>query len=458
MSFPAESLASGRKFRFGVFEVDLENRELRKHGLRIKLQRKPLQILELLLESPGHLVSRTELAQRLWPTLHVNFERSLNTAVNSLRRALGDTSRHARFIETRPGLGYRFLATVEEVKNVPGSRVRLVYSSEPKAAESKEPQDCLKGRYFCNKLTEEDLHKGIAHFTDALSADPNCVYAYAGLATAHALCALLNMSRAADAYPRAREMAVQAVRLAPECGESHAALAGVKALFEWDWLGAQAAYLTSLELSPASATIRQSYGFYLAAVGRREDSLRELRRAQEIDPLSPATNVGVAWSLYVARDFQGASEQAWKMLAMEPRFAVAQHILGLAYERMEMTEEAILELRNARTCSEDRPAVLAALAHAYARSGKAAEASATLRELEKLRDTRCVSPVWPALVYAGMGDHATALEWLDRAYAERDVWLAWLGVEPRFDDLRGEPRFQQLLRTIGLPVTGREAL
>jgi len=116
MSFPApKSMSAGRKLRFGPFEVDLENRELRKHGIRVKLQRKPFQILEVLLQRRGELVMRNDIAQLLWPGTRVSFDHSLNTAVNALRRALSDTSRHARFIETRTGLGYRFLASVEEM-------------------------------------------------------------------------------------------------------------------------------------------------------------------------------------------------------------------------------------------------------------------------------------------------------------------------------------------------------
>src|SRR5690349_19424327 len=183
MSFPApKTMNAVSKLRFGNFEVDLENRELRKHGIRIKLQRKPFQILEFLLRTPGQLVMRNDLAQYLWPGLHVSFDRSLNTAVNALRRALGDTSRNVRFIETRSGLGYRFIAPVEQVGRTPAAGMQLVHSN---AAASEIPQDCLKGRYFCHKLTEEDLYKGVAQFQAALSQDAGCAFAYAGLADAY---------------------------------------------------------------------------------------------------------------------------------------------------------------------------------------------------------------------------------------------------------------------------------
>jgi DNA-binding winged helix-turn-helix (wHTH) protein/Flp pilus assembly protein TadD len=460
MSFAApKSMSVSPKLRFGPFEVDPENRELRKHGIRIKLQRKPFQILEFLLQRPGQLVLRNDLAQLLWPGMHVSFDRSLNTAVNVLRRALGDTSRNARFIETRTGLGYRFMASVEEVGG--GGRahaeagMQLVRSIAASAGVGSDvPQDCLKGRYFCHKLTEEDLHKGVAHFNAALAQDANCAFAYAGLADAYCLSASLNMAPPGEIYPRAKEMALSALRARQDLGDAHASLATVKRLFEWDWAGAEAEYLTALVLSSNAAMIHQAYGAHLAATGKAEEALRELRRSEEIDPLSPMVNVGVAWGLYVARDFQGASEQSWKVLAMEPKFGAAQYTLGLAYAQMGLTEDAIVELRNARTCAGDQPAVLAALAHLYACAGESSEAAGILGELENLSQRRYVSPYWLGLVYAGLGDRARALELLGRAYAERDVWLTWLGVEPRFDALRSEPRFEELLKCIGLGQAG----
>jgi len=453
MSFPApKSKGANPMLRFGPFEVDLDNRELRKHGIRVKLQRKPFQILEFLSHRPGQLVLRTDLAQLLWPGMHVSFDRSLNTAVNALRRALGDTSRNARYIETRTGLGYIFLASVEAAGGANAAHaqagIQLVHSN---AAAAEAPQDCLKGRYFCHKLTEEDLYKGVAHFNAALGRDANCAFAYAGLADAYSLSALLNMGAPGEIYPRAKEMALKALAARQDLGDAHAALATIKRLFEWDWAGAEAEYLTALVLSSNAALIHQAYGAHLAATGRTEEALRELRRAEEIEPLSGMVNVGVAWALYVARDFQGASEQCWKVLAMEPKFGAAQYTLGLAYAQMGLAEEAIVELGNARTCTGDQPAVLAALAHAHACAGNAREAAELLGALETLAQRRYVSPFWLALIHTGLGDSPRALDSLERAHAQRDVWLPWLGVDPRFDSLRTEPRVRGLLHSILRP-------
>jgi len=282
---------TSRKFRFGAFEADPGNRELRKHGLRVRLQHKPFQILEMLLCAPGRLVMRNELARRLWPDLHVNFDRSLNTAVNVLRQALGDSRRNPRFIETRPGLGYRFIAPVEEVW-VPPLAPEPPVKSKP--AHTEAYQDYLKGRYFYNKRTDDDLHKSVAYFEAALSQDPDCAPAYAGLADTYCMFALLNMAPASQAYARAKQMALSALRLDAGLSEAHAALAAVKRLFECDWRGAEAEHTRSLELSAGGAS---AYGVFLSAAGKPEEALRELGRAREIDPLSLAVQVDTAWSL-----------------------------------------------------------------------------------------------------------------------------------------------------------------
>jgi tetratricopeptide (TPR) repeat protein len=157
-----------------------------------------------------------------------------------------------------------------------------------------------------------------------------------------------------------------------------------------------------------------------------------------------------AWNLYMARDFKGALEQSWKTLVLEPKFAAAQHTLGLAYEQLEMHDEAITEFQNAHVCSGGHPSTVAALGHAYAAAGRHGNASEALRELEQLSQRRYVSPYWNALVYAGLGMDYPALESLEKAWEERDVWLVWLKVEPRFDRLRSNTRFHNLLSKLRL--------
>ena len=428
------------RVQFGVFEVNLRERELRKFGLRVKLQQKPFQILHRLLETPGEFVSREELARFLWPDLHVLFDRSLNTAVNALRRALGDAGRNPRFIESRQGLGYRFIAQVERI-------APAAVSSERRSTEAH--RDYLKGRYFSNKQTVEDFHKSIAHFESALAHDPGYALAHTGLADTYIQFAFQGMLPARESFAHAKKFAEAALRIDDRLPEAHTSIAGVRRYCDWDWTGAEAAYRRALKLNSNDPRAHRLYADYLSTMGRSEEALREISAAQELDPLSLIINMEMAWILYIARDFQGAAEQSWKTLAMEPRFAPAQNTLGLAYQQMGMIEEAIVELDNARACSGEHPAAQAALAHALAIAGRRAEAETLMEQLKTMSRARNVSWYWLAIVNTALGECDAAFESLQQACEQREAWLVWLKVEPRYDPLREDARFDHLLRRIG---------
>jgi len=436
------------RLRFGVFDVDMQNRELRRRGLRVKLQQKPFQILHLLLSRSGKFVTRGQLAKHLWPDLHVNFDRSLNTAVNSLRRALGDSPDNPRFIETRAGLGYRFIASVEPIEEHASASVSAIHGEKVYAGNLDAYHDYLKGRYFQNKMTEEDLRRSVAYFEAALGAEPDCALAYAGLADTYNLLALLGSLPAKEAQGRSTEFAAAALGIDDKLAEGHIAFGSVQRLFGWDSMRAEAAYRHALALKPNDAQGHRMYASLLSALERHAEAMQEIRKAQQLDPLSLIINAEAAWDFYMARDFEGAAEQAWRTLAMEPRFAPAQHALGLAYQQMGMLEEAIVELQNARLCSANHPAAAAGLAYAYAIAGQRREAEELLQELEQLSEKRRVAAYWVALVLAGLGENSSAAKWLGRARDDRDVWLGWLAAEPRFDRLRSEGLVDDLLRSI----------
>jgi tetratricopeptide (TPR) repeat protein len=172
-----------------------------------------------------------------------------------------------------------------------------------------------------------------------------------------------------------------------------------------------------------------------------------MQLALELDPTSLVAGVEAAWILYMARDFQGAAEQSWKTLAMDPRFAPAQNTLGLAYEQSGMIDDAIVEFENASLCSGGHPAARAALGHALAIADRLDEAAEILREIERLSQHRFVSPYWLSILHVGLGDPTRALESLRQAHRDRDVWLVWIGVEPRFDPLRGRADFEELVHS-----------
>ena len=391
-----------RKLRFGTFEVDLRVRELRNRGIRVRLPRKPFQALELLLRKPGSLVSREELMQQLWPNLHVNFEGELNTAINTLRRVLGDSPPYCKFIETLPGLGYRFLMPVEMIGGTEPGTEPIDREGIRRSAVFEAQQDYLKGKYFFNKISEDDLRKSIAYFESAIAQDPSFASAYAALADAYGLSALLSMMPPQDAHRRAKQLIMAARRIDSDLPEVQVSSAGIKTFFEGDWDGAEADYLRAIQTNPRYADGRAAYATLLAITDRVDKALKEIQRAHTLDPLSPIIGAEMASILYLARDFQGAIEHAREALILWPKFAAAQYLLGLAYEAMGMMDEAIAEFQNACLCSDDNPAAVAALGHAYALAGKQPEARRILVELEEMSQSRYVSPYWESLVYVGI--------------------------------------------------------
>jgi len=442
-----------QRLRFGAFDLDTGNRELRRRGLRVKLQQKPFQILHLLTAQAGKYVTRGELARHLWPDLHVNFDRSLNTAMNSLRRALGDSPDNPRFIETRSGLGYRFIAPVERICEPAIAHPAPAAKSEERVKGNLDAyHDYLKGRYFQNKRTEDDLRKSVAYFEAALQTDPDCALAYAGLSDTYSVFAASGVIPSEEARSKAREYAMAALAIDGQLAEGHAAL-GTAKMLDWDWAAAEAEFRKAVSIQPGYAHGRRMYATFLSASGKHEEAVREIRQAHALDPLSLVINAEAAWILYMARDYQEAMQQAWRTLAMEPQFGPAQHALGLAYQQMGMLEEAIVELQNARKCWGHHPAPIAALGHAHAAAGQRREAEDLLHDLESRSAGGPASAYWIALLQAGLGKTRAAIEWLEKACDSREAWVLWLEVEPRLDSLRGEDRLRGLVQRIRRTMT-----
>ena len=311
-------------------------------------------------------------------------------------------------------------------------------------------RDYLKGRYYCNKMHPDALQKSVVCFQQAIQKDPRYSLAYAGLADAHNLFAFFGLRRAKEVMPLAKEAALKALELDDTLAEAHAALASIRKVYDWDWPAAEQGYKWALELSPNYAAAHHGYADHLAATGKTQEAMREIVKAQELDTLSLVYSMEIAWNWFMAGEYERALKQSLTTLEMEPLFTPAQHTLGLACEQMGRYEEAVAALQKALTGSGGNPVPLAALAHVYAVAGPRCEATKKLDELQQLSQAAYVPPYWMALVSAGLGENDAAFEWLERAYDDRDVWLVWLKREPRFDVLRSDPRFEHLLRRIGL--------
>ena len=310
----------------------------------------------------------------------------------------------------------------------------------------------LKGRYYWNKRTEEGIKKGIEYFQQAIEKDPGYALAYTGLADCYNMLGWYSYLPPKEAFPKAKAAAAKALEIDDTLAEAHASLAYAKAFYDWDWLDVEREFKRAIELNPNYAMGHLWYaGGYLAAMGRLEEAITESKRAQDLDPLLLIINAFHGWWLYFARQYDQAIEQERKTLELDPNFAPAHWVLGQVYEQQERFEVAIAEFQEAVTHSGGSTMMRAALGRAYAVAGKRDEALKMLNELKERAKRSYVSPVGIAIIYVGLGEKEQAFSWLEKAYEDRSTWLIFLKVEPRFDPLRSDPRFQSLLRRMNFP-------
>ena len=631
----AESVSTGtsserRTVQFGAFEFNLDSGVLRKHDLRIKLQGQPIQVLGILLERPGEVVTREELQKSLWPAdTFVDFEHSLNAAIKRLRAALGDSADSPRFIETVARRGYRFVAPISpgpvkretvasqpvvapptpavrrspklpvaagtaavlvlagalilsgvlhrrpasgsirslavlplanlsadkdqdffvdgmtdalrenlegiralrvisrtssmhyrgSIKSLPeiarelgvdgaiegsvlrsGDRVRITVELVEAATEkhlwgksfegdlknvfalqaevarkiadeirvSLTPPDrarlarvhapdppaylaYARGRFLWSRRTEQDMRKAVGYFQEAIDKDPDYSLAYDGLADCWVALGWYGYLSPAETFPHAKEAVNRALTLDDTLAEAHTSLAFVSVYYDRDWEKAQREFRRAIELNPNYANGHHWYAEFLSLEGRHEQAIAESERARELDPVSNIINTWVGSRYYFARQYDKAIEQYRNAVEMDPAFVPVHLVLGQAYEQKHMYQEAIAELQRAVTLSGRSPVYVAALAHAYGAAGRRTDAEACIGELREISKQKYVSSVDLALAHLGVGQREEAMVLLEKAVAERSPRVAFVGVEPNFDPLRADTRFQQLISKIGIP-------
>jgi DNA-binding winged helix-turn-helix (wHTH) protein/TolB-like protein/Flp pilus assembly protein TadD len=309
----------------------------------------------------------------------------------------------------------------------------------------------LMGRYHLNRLTDDGFLKGRDYFQQAIERDPNYALAYAGTAEAYNMLSGWNALPPNVGYPKAREAALKALALDDNLTEAHTALGNVKFFHDWDWPGAEQEFRRAIEINPGNADARQAYSYYLSVMGRFDEALAEIGRAQELDPLSLAKIAGLGEILHYQRQPDRAIEQYRRAIEMEPNSGFTHWALGNVYVQKGMYDDAIAEYQKSIPLSGESPDESAALAYACALSGRKREALRIVDDLTRRAPPKHVSPTIIAFVYGGLNEKDRAFAWLDRAYQERDFLLVLLAVEPMFDPLRSDPRFAELARRVGLP-------
>src|SRR5262245_37186206 len=532
---------TNQPYRFGDYEVDPTERVLRRNGEMVSLPVKPFEVLLVLLERRGRVVSKKELIERVWPDSFVE-EANLSRHVYTLRRALGENPKENggedHFIRTVPGRGYRFVVSVRELdekeaegviderpaagggapaasssakwtsltgainqrwqrlqglqrwqrlqglqrwqrrrsvaialaamtaviaaviyysKGANGIESILPHRERDRSAQRRnvDPEAHLayvQGRYHWNKRTSAGLKKAIEYFNAAIARDPNYAQPYAGLADSYVLMEGLSPRTLPpnEAYPKAKEAAMKALRIDEQSAEAHTSLGRIKLNYDWDWPGAEKEFKLAIQIDPDYPTAHQWYSVYLVYLGRNTEAIAEAHRAYALDPISPASSRELAAVYYRARQYDQAIAHCQKMLDLDPQAYVRlRGVLELVYEQLGWYDKAVAERVNTWTVLGQAEKA-AALKAAYDESGWKGYMQKTADSLIEQAVLGKVGSFDMAKVYTRLGDKDRTFEWLEKAYAERSAGIVSIKSDPAFDWLHADPRFQRLLRRIGL--------
>ena len=309
----------------------------------------------------------------------------------------------------------------------------------------------LQGRSLWNKRGEKDLTKSIEYFEKAIEIDPAYALAYTGLADAYSILGNNGIWPPEKSYPKAKEAALKALEIDNRLAEAHASLAATMGDYDWDFVGSEKEFRLAIELNPGYATAHHWYAFHLSELGRHEEAIREIKTARSLDPLAARISANVGLLLYFARRYEQAQGELERALEVDPSHRATQEYLGLVYEAMGKYEEAsksYLRFEELGGASKDLSANLACC---YALMGKREEARKILNNIIQYSKQNFVSPEPIAEIYAALGEKDQIFAWLEKAFQERDPGLMlYLKNQHRFNPVRSDPRFTELLKRIGL--------
>lgn len=308
----------------------------------------------------------------------------------------------------------------------------------------------LKGRFHVSKLTPSDMQMGISYFQQALEIDPSYALAHVGLANAFLRIPIAAEMPSTAFFPQAKASAQKAIEIDDRLADAHAALSWITFWYDWDWTAAENQAKRALELNPNSADAHEAYAHLLSNTERHTEALAEIKRARELDPLNLLTNALESQFLLHAGKLDEALAGLQKTFELEPNFWLAHLFAASAYIEKGLFAEAVVEAEKARAFSGGSSCAMAYGAYALSKSGKQAEARAALEELFKLATERYVPPYHTALAYHSLGERDETLDWLERGFEQRDPKMTFLKVEPKWNNLRDDHRFQDLLRRVGL--------
>lgn len=425
-------MAGREVYEFGEFTLDVEERRLTQHGRAIGLAPKAYDVLVMLVRNGGRLVRKSELLAAVWPGSFVE-EGIVAVHISQLRKALG----RRQYIETVARSGYRWVSGVgmRPLLPVHTSEVYELFGS---------------GRAHLLAASMTEAPKAVAAFQAAIALDPTYAAAHAGLALAWCAQAELRVAPHAEAYHQAKAAALTALALDASCADAQVALGIVLFLSEWNWIGAERSLRRALELNPNHTEAYLVCGRLLEAIGRLEEGLQLKQKALERDPFSPLVHLQISLSYWNQRRYDESIEWANKALDLHPRHLLArEHLAGAYWKKGDYDRHMVEAIRHA----EDYGApgeLLDELKRVYAEGGRAAVVTYSLSRMASAGD---LAPAFQlAILYGEAGDLNAAFHHLERALEGRDPCLVHLAVAPQWDCLRADPRFNNCLTQMGLPL------
>ena len=293
------------------------------------------------------------------------------------------------------------------------------------------------------------MEKGIEYFNQAIAVDPTYALAYAGLSDLYIAQAHVFVPPK-EGYAKAKWAAEKAAQLDDTLAEAHEALGSVKLYSDWNFPAAESEFKRAIELNPNYSLAHSNLSCYFKALRRYPEEIAEAKRGQELDPLSAFSNMELGEAFYQSRRYDESIEQIKKTLELDPHFFVAYHVGARAYEQKKMYAESVADCQEWVKIFQDDPIALASLAHVYATMGKRREAQDIIGKLLETSKQRYFSPYWIAVAYAGLGDNDQAFHYFEKAFEDRYFLIIWINSDPRFDNIRSDPRFADLVRRVGL--------
>jgi tetratricopeptide (TPR) repeat protein len=339
------------------------------------------------------------------------------------------------------------IAATIRVKLTPEEQTRL---AAVRPVDTEAYQAYLKGQYFLAKFMPDDERKALAYFQKAVEKDPTFVLAYVGISSTYQILGNFEVVLPKVAYPQGNLAIAKALEIDPHSGEAHASQAWRLLYYDWDFNASEKEFKYALELNPNAATTHQGYANYFAALGQFPESEAEMKRALNLDPLSHEMMADFCRFLYYARRYDDALTQCKAALEIDPNDVDALAITGDLYAAVGKDSEAHKVYAKAETLLGENPATIAAMDRAFVKFGMRGEAQTWIELNKKQIEDGISSPIDAAWLYSACGRKDQAFAWLEKAFERRSYEMIFLAVNPRWDPLRSDPRFADLLRRIGL--------